>query len=143
MEKEVVKAYSPLVLAYMGDAVCEQIIREKLVTRDHSRPAALNRRCARIVCAAGQARLMAAILEELTEEEEAVSRRGRNAHSPTMAKNQSVHDYRIATGFEALCGYLHLSGSRERLIALIDKGLAAVEPDLLKMSDTENADVHI
>lgn len=126
MEKESVRAYSPLVLAYLGDAVFELMVRERLVTADHSRPAALNRRCASIVCAQGQSRLVEAIMADLTEEEEAVYRRGRNAHSPTMAKNQTVGDYRRATGFEALCGYLHLCGEDDRLKALVDKGLQAL-----------------
>ena len=125
MEKESVKAMAPLVLAYLGDAVFELEIRERLVLKDKSRPSQLNSRAARIVCAAGQSKMVEILLPYLNEEEEAVYRRGRNAHSPTTAKNQSVGDYRRATGFEALMGYLYLTGQTERLKDLIETGLTA------------------
>ncbi len=117
---------APLVLAYLGDAVYELEIRQMLVKRDHSRPAKLNKEAAQLVCAAAQSRIAEAILPYLTEEEEAIYRRGRNAHSPTTAKNQTVGDYRRATGFEALIGYLHLCGETGRMRELIALGLEAM-----------------
>ena len=127
MEKESVKAMAPLVLAYLGDAVYEVIIRERLVVADRSRPNVLNRKASHLVCAASQSAMMEKILPLLDENEEAIFHRGRNANSPTHAKNQSIQDYRRATGFEALVGYLHLCGENERLEMLINEGLKAVE----------------
>ena len=118
---------APLVLAYLGDAVYELEIRERLVKKDHSRPAKLNKEAARLVCAAAQSRMAEALLEHMTEEEQAIYRRGRNAHSPTTAKNQTVGDYRRATGFEALIGYLHLCGETDRMRELIALGLSELE----------------
>ena len=118
---------APLVLAYLGDAVYELEIRERLVKKDHSRPAKLNKEAARLVCAAAQSRMAEALLEHMTEEEQAIYRRGRNAHSPTTAKNQTVGDYRRATGFEALIGYLHLCGETARMRELIALGLSELE----------------
>lgn len=118
---------APLVLAYLGDAVYELEIREMLVKRDHSRPSQLNREATHLVCAAAQSKMAEALLPYLTEEEEAVYRRGRNAHSPTTAKNQTIGDYRRATGFEALIGYLHLCGETARMRELIALGLAALK----------------
>jgi len=117
---------APLVLAYLGDAVYELEIRQMLVKRDHSRPAKLNKEAAQLVCAAAQSRIAEAILPCLTEEEEAIYRRGRNAHSPTTAKNQTIGDYRRATGFEALIGYLHLCGETARMRELIALGLSGI-----------------
>ena len=77
-----------------------------------------------MVKAAAQARYMDVIEPELTPEEEAVFKRGRNANSPTMAKNASMADYRRATGFEALMGYLYLTGQDDRMLALIRKAMA-------------------
>ncbi|MDO4478483.1 MAG: ribonuclease III domain-containing protein [Lachnospiraceae bacterium] len=127
MEKESVKAMAPLVLAYLGDAVYELIIRDRLVRLDTSRPKVLNRRAAGLVCAGAQSAMMTVIEPLLTEDEAAVYRRGRNANSPTKAKNQSIQDYRRATGFEALVGYLHLCEDNERLHFLIDEGLKGLE----------------
>ncbi|MCI1722924.1 MAG: ribonuclease III [Lachnospiraceae bacterium] len=124
MEKEAVNAYSPLVLAYLGDAVFELEIRARLVEKSNSRPNILNRKASALVCASSQSDMAEKILPLLTEEEVSILRRGRNANSPTMAKNQSVADYRRATGFEALIGYLYLSGQKERMKELI---AAAVE----------------
>ena len=126
MEEKSVKEISSLVLAYLGDAVFEVIVRDRLVRQSPARPNELNKRASRIVCAASQAKMIDALLPLLTEEEEAVYRRGRNAHSPTTAKNQSVGDYRKATGFEALIGYLHLMERGERITELVEAGLASL-----------------
>lgn len=110
----------PLVLAYMGDAVYEQFVRSELIS-EHGQEAVyrLHMRAVEIVCARAQAATAAAIFEDLTEEERAVYRRGRNAKSNTLPKNASVAQYRAATGFEALIGYLYLSGNRERLLKVL------------------------
>lgn len=118
-----VKAYSPLTLAFMGDAVYELVIRTMVVTRGNTTPNQLNKQSSSLAKAAAQAELMHIILEQLTEEELAVYKRGRNAHSATKAKNATVSDYRIATGFEALMGYLYLQGRLRRIIDLVRAGL--------------------
>ena len=76
-----------------------------------------------VVKAESQARLMKAILELLNEEELAIYRHGRNAKSVTSAKNASIGDYRVATGFESLLGYLYLKHQMDRLLSLVNEGL--------------------
>ena len=119
--------YSPLVLAFLGDAVYELVVRSVLVKRGSARPNQLNRRKAELVKAGAQSAMMEAIEPELSEEEEAVYRRGRNAKSYTMAKHATMADYRRATGFEALVGYLYLSGQAERLLVLVERGIEFYE----------------
>ncbi len=126
MTKETAGSYSPLVLAFTGDAAYELAVRTMLVCRGNARPAALNARKARLVKASAQSSVMEVIEGLLTEEEEAVYRRGRNAKSYTMAKNATVGDYRRATGFEALIGYLYLCGRMERMFFLIEEGLKGI-----------------
>ena len=118
--------YAPLVLAYIGDAVFELCIREVIVRRGNARPKDLNRRVTGFVSAKAQSAALARIEPSLSEEESAVVRRGRNAHPGTMAKNASVSEYLAATGFEALIGYLYLSGRTGRITEL----LRAAYPEL-------------
>ena len=120
MEKETVNAYSPLTLAYLGDAVFELEIRTRLVEKTTAGPGVLNRKASALVCAASQSAMVEKISNLLTDEEASILRRGRNANSPTTAKNQSITDYRRATGFEALMGYLYLTGRSDRMKELID-----------------------
>ena len=119
--------YSPLVLAFIGDSVFETAVRTLLVLRGQRPVNVLNRLKNQYVKAHAQALMAEAVSGMLTEKEAAVLRRGRNAKSYTMAKNATVTDYRYATGFEALVGYLHLTGQTERLLELIAKGIDAVE----------------
>ncbi len=119
--------YSPLVLAFLGDAVYELYIRTMLTRNGNARPKDLNRRKAGLVKAAAQSALIAEIEPLLTDREEEIYRRGRNAHPAAMAKNATVADYRRATGFEALAGYLYLTGQTERLVELIRKGIGTDE----------------
>ena len=120
-----VHTYSPLTLAYMGDAVYELVIRTMLVDRGNRQPSKLHRLSRGLVKAGPQAAMAEAIAPLLTEEEMQVYRRGRNAKSATSAKNATVSDYRRATGFEALMGYLYLRGEQRRMIDLIHAGVAA------------------
>ena len=118
---------SSLTLAYMGDAVYDQYVRTCLVTAfAHESAHVLHLRATRIVRASAQAHAMMAIYEDLTDEERAVYRRGRNANTASVPKNADVGQYRIATGFEAVLGYVYLSGDTARLQALLtlarDKG---------------------
>ena len=124
---EPMNRYSPLTLAFMGDSVYEIIIRS-IVVQEANRPAGqLNKIKIKYVNAAAQARIIEFLEPELTEDECDVYKRGRNAKSYTSAKNQSVNDYRKATGLEALCGYLYLKGDMERLIGLLKKGIEVIE----------------
>ena len=110
-----VRAYSPLTLAYIGDAVYELVIRTVVVERANRAANELHKRTVKYVQAGVQAAMIEAVLPELTEDEVAVYKRGRNAKSHTSAKNASIQDYRKATGFEALMGYLYLTGQNERM----------------------------
>ena len=118
-----VKSYSPLVLAYIGDGIYELVIRSIVVERANRSANDLHKKTTRYVKAPAQSAMIEALLPELTEDEEAVYRRGRNAKSYTTAKNASVADYRRATGFEALMGYLYLTGQTDRMLDLIKDGI--------------------
>lgn len=111
-----------LALAYVGDAIYEIYIRDYLVELGQTKPNILHRMATHYVSAKAQAFLIQAMLEEqlLTENEELMYKRGRNAKSHTSAKNADITTYRVATGFESLMGYLHLTKQTERLEELID-----------------------
>lgn len=118
-----VRAYSPLTLAYIGDAVYELVIRTVIVERANRAANELHKRAVKYVQAGVQAVMIEALLEELTPDEEAVYKRGRNAKTHTSAKNASIQDYRKATGFEALMGFLYLTGQTDRMLYLIRTGI--------------------
>lgn len=118
-----IKTYSPLALAYIGDGIFDLVIRSIVVSKGNTKANQLHQYTSHIVKAASQAQMIEALEEELTEEEADVYRRGRNAKSPTMAKNASMADYRKATGFEALMGYLYLKDDFERIVELTKLGL--------------------
>ena len=121
-----VRTYSPLALAYIGDAIYDLVIRTIVVERGNTSANKLHKKTVTYVNARVQARMIEAMIEELTEEEQAVYKRGRNAKSYTTAKNASIIEYRKATGFEALCGYLYLTGNQERMLALIQTAIEKV-----------------
>lgn len=122
-----VKTYSPLTLAYMGDGVFDLIIRSVVVGKGNTKASQLHLRTSQIVKAHSQAVLIETLVPYLTEEEMDVYRRGRNAKSPTMAKNASMSDYRKATGLEALIGYLYVTDQFERAVELVRLGLSKTE----------------
>lgn len=126
MEEADIRTYSPLALAYIGDAVFDLVIRSAVVGRGNKRADLLHRRTSQIVKARTQAEMIGRLLPVLTEEEKNIYRRGRNANSPTMAKNATVSDYRKATGFEALIGYLYLTDEFERILFLVTEGLEQI-----------------
>ena len=121
------KLYSPLTLAYLGDAVYEMVIRTICVKRTNMQTQKLHRKVTGYVSAKAQAKMMDALIGELTEEEESIYRRGRNSKPYTMAKNASMEEYLKATGFEALIGYLYLQKEYERMNALIAHGIEALQ----------------
>lgn len=114
-----IRTYSPLTLAYIGDGVFDLIIRSVVVGKGNTRANRLHQRTSRIVMARTQAQIIEFLEPQLTAEEADIYRRGRNAKSPTMAKNATMADYRKATGLEALVGYLYLTDRFERLLELI------------------------
>lgn len=118
-----IKTYSPLALAYIGDGIYDLIIRSIVVGKGNTSANQLHRRTSSVVKASAQSAMMEKLIPQLTAEEEAVYKRGRNAKSPTMAKNATMSDYRRATGFEALMGYLYLKGEFERVLELVQIGL--------------------
>lgn len=118
--------YSPLVLAYIGDAVYEVMIRAKVINKGSIQVNKLHKRSAELVKAGTQAAMIRLLEEDLTEEEHAVYKRGRNAKSATMAKHATMVDYRTATGFEALVGWLFLEERFDRLTELVSLGLTKI-----------------
>ncbi len=119
-------AYSPLALAYIGDAVYEVMVRTLVVNQGNMKVSEMHRHDADLVKAGAQARMVRLLEPDLTEEEETVYKRGRNAKSASAAKNASVIDYRTATGFEALVGYLYLMERLDRLAELVGLGLERI-----------------
>lgn len=117
------RTFSPLTLAYIGDCIYEVVIRTILVHDGNAPVNKLHKRASNLVKASAQKEIFQKIREELDEEEMSVFKRGRNAKSFTSAKNATIGEYRIATGFEALMGYLYLDNRMNRLIELIKKGL--------------------
>lgn len=123
LEDRDLRSYSPLTLAYIGDGVYELIVRTILVKKGNRPVNQLHRQASSLVKAAAQSAMMEKLEPLLTEEERSVYRRGRNAHSPTMAKHASMGDYRRATGFEALMGYLYLKEDFLRITELVRAGI--------------------
>ncbi len=117
--------YSALALAYIGDGVYDLVIRTIVTDLGGGKVKDFHRMTSEIVKAPSQARIMRLLEPVLDEQEQAIYRHGRNAKSATSAKNASIIDYRIATGFEALVGYLYLSHRMDRLMELIRQGLDA------------------
>lgn len=118
-----------IALAFEGDAVYSTYIRKHLIMTGQTKPNQLHRLATYYVSAKAQASLIQAMLDAqlLTEEEEAIYRRGRNASSHTKAKNTDILTYRVSTGFEAVMGYLHMTDQIDRLEELIDWCIAFVE----------------
>ena len=120
LEDQDLRSYSPLTLAYIGDGVYELIIRTILVKKGNCPVNRLHKKASSLVKAGAQSAIMEVIEEELTPEELSVYRRG---HSPTMAKHATMADYRRATGFEALMGYLFLKEDYTRILTLVRMGI--------------------
>ncbi|MFC7322277.1 Mini-ribonuclease 3 [Halobacillus campisalis] len=129
MEFTNVKQMKSLALAYMGDGVYELYVRRHLLAKGEIKPEQLHRAAVQFVSAKSQAKVVQAWNDQgmLTEEEEGVLRRGRNAKSGTIPKNTDVQTYRYSTAFEAVLGFHYLSGNEERLQELIDSAIQIVE----------------
>lgn len=118
-----IRTYSPLTLAFIGDGVYDLVIRTMIVERGNAPVNKLHKKVSNLVKAPAQMELFHKIEDRLTEGELAVYKRGRNAKSFTTAKNASITEYRIATGLEALIGYLYLTNQFTRILELIKMGL--------------------
>lgn len=122
-----VRLLPPLALAYIGDAVFEVAVRQHVMSRANLRPHHLHRESTRYVSAKAQAQLLALLEPQLTEDERDVVRQGRNAKSGTIPKNADVLEYRHATAFESLVGYLYYTGAHDRLRQLVAQGFAHLD----------------
>jgi cysteine--tRNA ligase len=123
IERKETTEFSPLVLAYIGDAVYELIIRSILVSMGNRPVNKLNRDATSLVKASAQSEIIKLISDSLSDKEYTVFKRGRNSSPHTMAKNASMTDYKYATGFEALIGFLYLDNRCDRALELIKLGV--------------------
>lgn len=125
IERKDIRTYSPLALAYLGDAVYDLVIRTMVVGRANMPAEKLHYLAVQYVSAKAQSRIVRALLDggRLTDEEQDIYRRGRNAKPHTMAKNATITDYKRATGLEALMGYLYLTDRTGRLLELVEAGI--------------------
>ncbi|MDO4545870.1 MAG: ribonuclease III domain-containing protein [Bacillota bacterium] len=126
MKADDVKKINTTALAYMGDAVYEQAVREHILSKGSYNVNKLHRMSVRFVNASAQAAIIKTIFEELTEQEQALVKRARNRKSATRAKNADPVTYKWATAFEALVGYLYLSEERERLEWLLERAIETI-----------------
>ena len=131
IESKDIRTYSPLTLAYIGDAIFDVIIRSILVNKGNTAVNKLHQRASSIVKAPTQAKMAAALMEDFTEEEADWYRRGRNSKPHTKAKNATTMDYLEATGFEAVIGYLYLTDNMNRICELISLGINRLNLDIL------------
>ena len=127
MEEVDIREYSPLTLAYIGDCVYDLVIKSLVVNAGNKQVNKLHQETSKLVQASTQSLMMRTMQEYLTEDEHAVYKRGRNAKSVSPAKNQSITDYRRATGFEAVLGYLYLKKDYKRLLDLVKIGLQSLD----------------
>ena len=130
IEPKDIRTYSPLTLAYIGDSIYDLVIRSILVNKGNTPVNKLHQRASQIVKAPTQAAMILALMDELTEEEADWYRRGRNSKPHTKAKNASTIDYLDATGFEAVLGYLYLTGDMDRICELVTRGLELAEVEV-------------
>ncbi len=129
MKRGDVKQLNALTLAYMGDAVYERHIRQHLIASGLTKPNKLHHIATKYVSAKAQATIVFALQQSqfMTEEEQSVLRRGRNAKSHSIPKNTSVQTYNYSTAFEAVIGYLYLLGETERLYEWMEQAVSIIE----------------
>ena len=114
-----IRQVSPLALAYVGDTVFDLYVRTQLVLTKEEAPKLMHTDAVHFVKASAQAQMAKYLLDSLNEKETAVLKRGRNQKSLSVPKNALLLDYKWATGFEALLGYLYVTGQSERLYELM------------------------
>lgn len=131
IEPKDIRTYSPLTLAYIGDAIFDVVVRSILVNKGNTAVNKLHQRASSVVKAPTQAMMAAALMGDFTEEEADWYRRGRNSKPHTKAKNATTMDYLEATGFEAVMGYLYLTGDMDRICELVRRGIELTGLDIL------------
>ena len=119
IQKEEAARYNPVTLAFLGDAVYALYVREKLVLSNTGKASELQKTASMVLSARGQSAFLQRVLPLLSQDEEEVYKRGRNAKKATKSKNANAVDYARSTGFEAVLGYLYLSGDNDRIEALL------------------------
>lgn len=124
-----IREQSPLSLAFVGDAVLELLVRQRLVETTRLLPGRLHSVATRYVSARAQSRELSILEPVLTEEEANVLRRGKNASKATVAKHATPQEYRASTGFECLLGYLYLKGRNDRIVELFDLLWEGFDPE--------------
>ena len=129
MQEVDIREYSPLALAYIGDCVFDLVVKSLVLNEGNKQVQKMHRETSGIVQASSQSKMMRVLQDKLTEEEHTIYKRGRNSKTVSPAKNQSVTDYRRATGFEALMGYLYLKKEYQRMLDLIKLGLDGLEEE--------------
>ena len=127
LSKAKLKDYNSLVFAFLGDSIHTLFIRSMLVMNSTSKVGSLHKKTSEFVKASAQAKALDAIMNDLTEEELRIVKTARNSHSKTVAKNASLEDYKKATSFEALIGYLYLLNETQRMNKLLQKSLSYME----------------
>lgn len=113
------RQYSPVVLAFIGDAVYSLYVREKLCFSTDYKTGELQKLTSKAVSAHGQSELVEKLFPLFTQEETEIFKRGRNAKKPTKSKNATVAEYNRSTGFEAVIGYLYITGNKRRIDELL------------------------
>ena len=132
IEPQDIRTYSPLTLAYIGDAIFDVIVRSILVNKGNTAVNNLHKRASGVVKAQSQAAIVKALMDDFfTQEEIDIFKRGRNSKPHTKAKNASTGEYLIATGFEAVMGYLYLTGNMDRACEIVKEGLMRTGADIL------------
>ena len=121
------KTYNSIALAFLGDAVYERFIRERILRHGSVGADRMHREAVRYVKAAAQEQSLRALADELTETEADVVRRARNHKITSKPKNADPVTYKMATAFEALLGYLYLDGQEDRLQAVMERAARVIE----------------
>ncbi len=124
-----IKMLSPLGLAYIGDCIFELMVRERIIAKGNMPVHKLHKTTVSYVCASAQSKAVGIIESDLSEDEMAIYKRGRNANGNHIPKNANPADYRRATGLEALFGYLHLTGQNERVSELFESIFVSINID--------------
>lgn len=135
---EEARLLQPSVLAFIGDAVFNLFIRERLIMNKRGTSHQLHVLATDYVKAASQSKISKILMDNFTEEEAYIFRRGRNAKSTTIPKNAEVQDYKYATGFEALLGYLYLTKQNERLNQLMEQAADIIEAHRTQTNNEKN-----
>lgn len=131
IESKDIRTYSPLTLAYIGDAIFDVIIRSILVNKGNTAVNKLHQRASSIVKAKTQSDMIHSLMDDLTSDEVDIYKRGRNSKPHTKAKNASTIEYLDATGFEAVMGYLYLTDNMDRACELVSMGIEKLGLDIL------------